>query len=219
MMRHLRAARSHTAHRRIPRLSPPNLLPALVAALGFLLLATAPSAQAYKWVVLDPGHGGKDNGAYWSGVREKTLNLDLARRVQAILKSKGVPAVLTRTSDVYVSLDQRAAIANKYSDHLFVSLHFNASLNRSVTGIESFYYSSNGRKLASAIQSSLASRIRTKNRGLKKRSYKVLMKTKGTAALVECGFISNAWERKRCNSDWFRQILAEQIAKGIVNFM
>ena len=92
---------------------------------------------------------------------------------------------------------------------------FHAETNKKITGIETFYLSTRGSKLANSIQRRLAQRIRTNDRGTKKHHYAVLRKTRGVAVLVECGFISNGWERKRCASSWYKNILAEEIAKGI----
>ncbi|MEE2808014.1 MAG: N-acetylmuramoyl-L-alanine amidase [Verrucomicrobiota bacterium] len=169
-------------------------------------------------VILDAGHGGKDKGAHWYGVSEKTLTLDVAKRVESLLKKKGITVAMTRTSDQFVSIKDRAYLANKYSDSIFVSIHFNAHTNSSVKGIETFYISSKGKKLAKSIQNRLARRINTNDRGSKKYHYAVLTKTKGVAALVECGFISNRWEGTRCASSWFRDILAQEIASGIATY-
>ena len=180
-----------------------------------LALATS---EAKTVVVLDPGHGGKDNGAHWYGVSEKTLNLDVAKRVEILLKKRGIPVVMTRRTDTYVSLGYRAQIANRHAGAVFVSIHFNAHSNRSIKGIETFYISSKGRKLAQSMQKRLAGRINTNDRGSKKHHYAVLTKTRGVAALVECGFISNHWENKRCSTSWFRDILAQEIASGIAAY-
>ncbi len=192
------------------------LTPAL--AIG-ILVVTLGAASAKRVVVLDPGHGGSDNGAKWGGVAEKHLTLDLAKRVEGILKQKNIPTIMTRRRDVTVSLDGRAKSANRYSDPIFVSIHFNASRNRSIKGIETYYMSSKGKSFARIVQSRLANRIRTPNRGIKqKSSFAVLRKTKGPAILVECGFISNSWERERCKSSWFKNILAQEIAAGITSY-
>ena len=180
-----------------------------------LALATS---EAKTVVVLDPGHGGKDNGARWYGVSEKTLNLDVAKRVEILLKKRGIPVVMTRRTDTYVSLGYRAQIANRHAGAVFVSIHFNAHSNRSIKGIETFYISSKGRKLAQSMQKRLAGRINTNDRGSKKHHYAVLTKTRGVAALVECGFISNHWENRRCSTSWFRDILAQEIASGIAAY-
>ena len=176
------------------------------------------ASEAKPVVVLDPGHGGKDNGARWYGVSEKTLNLDVAKRVEVLLKKRGIPVVMTRRTDTYVSLDYRAKIANRHAGAVFVSIHFNAHSNRSIKGIETFYISSKGRKLAQSMQKRLASRINTNDRGSKKHHYAVLTRTRGVAALVECGFISNHWENRRCSTSWFHDILAQEIVSGIASY-
>ena len=82
-----------------------------------------------KTVIIDPGHGGKDKGAYWYGISEKTLTLDVAKKVELLLKQKGIKVLMTRKSDRYVSIEDRASIANKYTNSIFVSIHFNAHTN------------------------------------------------------------------------------------------
>ncbi len=184
------------------------------------LTVGAVQAQRFDKVVIDAGHGGRDGGSKWYGVTEKELTLDLAKRLEKVLEAKGVPTTLTRTSDVYVELVDRAAVANKTPKTIFVSVHFNAHRDRSIKGIETFYYpgSTQGRILATYIQGELGNRIKTRNRGVKPSRLKVLQETKGPAVLVECGFISNRWECQRCASSWFRQILAEEIAEGIMRY-
>ena len=115
-------------------------------------------------------------------------------------------------------LSTRASRANRYRDSVYVSIHFNSASTSSATGIETFYLSNDGRRLGYQIQNRLVSRLGTKNRGLKKRGFAVLRKTQGPAVLVECGFISNSWERSRCNSPSYRQKVAQAIADGIVYY-
>lgn len=183
-----------------------------------LIISIASEEILAKTVIIDPGHGGKDKGAYWYGISEKTLTLDVAKKVETLLRNRGIKVLMTRKSDHYVSIQDRASIANKYSNAIFVSIHFNAHTNSSVKGIETFYLSSRGKKLASSIQSRLARRINTNDRGSKKYHYAVLRKTKGVAALVECGFISNRWEGNRCASSWYKEILAQEITEGITAY-
>ena len=194
-----------------------NIRGSFLLALSVIFLITS-EVLLSKTVIIDPGHGGKDKGAYWYGISEKTLTLDVAKKVESLLRSKGIKVLMTRKSDHYVSIQDRASIANKHSNAIFVSIHFNAHTNSSVKGIETFYLSSKGKKLASNIQSRLARRINTRNRGSKKYHYAVLRKTKGVAALVECGFISNRWEGNRCASSWYKEILAQEITDGITEY-
>ncbi len=194
-----------------------NIRGSFLLTLSVIFLITS-EVLLSKTVIIDPGHGGKDKGAYWYGISEKTLTLDVAKKVESLLRSKGIKVLMTRKSDHYVSIQDRASIANKHSNAIFVSIHFNAHTNSSVKGIETFYLSSKGKKLASSIQSRLARRINTRNRGSKKYHYAVLRKTKGVAALVECGFISNRWEGNRCSSSWYKEILAQEITDGITEY-
>jgi len=112
-------------------------------------------AQAFTTVVIDAGHGGKDPGGYWYGTTEKRLCLDVAKRLQTALQAKGFKTVMTRTTDVYVELSDRAAKANRYRNAIFVSIHFNASRDRSISGFETHYRSTNRRVLAQSIQSAM----------------------------------------------------------------
>jgi N-acetylmuramoyl-L-alanine amidase len=94
-------------------------------------------------VVLDPGHGGTNSGAFgrYVGTYEKTLTLDLARRVERFLRQwrPDLRIVLTRTRDRYLTLNQRVRRANKAGAALFVSIHFNASVTRSQRGHVTFF--------------------------------------------------------------------------------
>lgn len=112
------------------------LLKALLAALFFLpafagAMAAAESEDGFV-VVLDPGHGGKDYGAIGRVTNEKTINLDVALRVRRLLdKYSGLKVVMTRSTDVFLSLQQRADVANKAHGDLFVSVHVNSVDKRS----------------------------------------------------------------------------------------
>ncbi len=91
-------------------------------------------------VMIDPGHGGRDPGTHSaSGIDEKTLALEIARRVKAQLEARGVRAELTRHGDYYVSLPERTRLANQARASLFVSIHLNSSPDTQTTGIEDFY--------------------------------------------------------------------------------
>jgi N-acetylmuramoyl-L-alanine amidase len=93
-----------------------------------------------KKVVLDAGHGGHDPGAIGrSGLREKEINLDIARRVASLLRNEGVQVVLTRPSDKYIPLGTRVRIANDSRADIFVSIHSNANPVRSLNGFEVYY--------------------------------------------------------------------------------
>jgi len=176
--------------------------------------------EAFNKVVLDPGHGGKDPGSLGFGLVEKNLTLDLAKRIEKILVGKGISVELTRRTDEYVDFETRSKVASLSSKTILVSLHFNAHADRSISGTETLYWpgSESGRELASYIQSELGRRLVTRNRGFRPERLKILELTQATSVLIECGFISNRWESQRCGSEWFRQILAEEIVQGILRY-
>jgi N-acetylmuramoyl-L-alanine amidase len=176
----------------------------------------SPLAQAFTTVVIDAGHGGKDPGATWYGIKEKNLCLDTAKRIERALKTSGLRVILTRSTDVFLELSARAKVANRYPGAIFVSIHFDATRDRTASGFTTHYMSRTGRKLALKIQASLDKRIPGLSRGVDAQNYKVLRETKGTAVLVECGFISNRKENTRCADPDHRQAIAEAIARGIV---
>lgn len=182
------------------------------------LLAATP-AFAFNLVVLDPGHGGADRGTHWNGLSEKVLTLDVAKRVESILRDNGITTVMTRRSDKTVSLDDRALMANRFPDSLLVSIHFNANRITGISGYETFYRSGAGKPVAQAIQQSLAKNIPGNNRGITNMDFAVLTRTKGVAVLIECAFISNKAEAALCATPAHRQKLAEAIARGILRVM
>jgi len=172
----------------------------------------------FSTVIIDPGHGGKDNGGSYGRVYEKHLAFDTALRVDYLLRKKGYKTRLTRKSDVFISLSQRAAIANRYRNSIFVSIHYNYTYKRSIKGLETFYYTSRSKPLARYIQSGMLRNYKAYNRGVKFARYAVLRKGKNPSVLVECGFLSNYYERRRCMKGWYRQKMAEGIVDGIVNY-
>ena len=170
---------------------------------------------AGKRVIIDPGHGGRDRGAVWGGVRESTLNYRVATKLESILRQRGYSTTMTRRSDVFVSLSRRASIANRYRNAIFVSIHFNATRETWVRGAETYYAGAAGRSLASSIQRELVQRLKLRNRGVRLARFTVQMQTKCPAVLVECGFISNASERSRCATSSYQSTAALAIAEGI----
>lgn len=181
-------------------------------------LSSQAMAGKFRTVVIDPGHGGKDRGGSYGKVYEKHLALDTALRVDYLLRKKGYRTRLTRKSDVFIKLTTRSAIGNRYSNSIFVSIHYNYTYKKHVKGLETFYYTSRSKPLATYIQSGMLRKYRATNRGVKYARYSVLRHAKNPAALVECGFVSNYSERSRCKSGSYRQKMAEGIVDGIVRY-
>src|SRR3982751_2764624 len=111
------------------------------------------TTRSFTTVVVDAGHGGKDNGAFRRfGGAEKNATLDVATRLAAKLRESQFRVVMTRSSDEFVELDERAAISNRQKNAIFVSVHFNDSGRRGIRGFETYYHSPVARNLAYRIQ-------------------------------------------------------------------
>ena len=169
-------------------------------------------------VVIDAGHGGFDRGGIpRQQVAEKTMTLDVAQRLRASLEKSGYRVIMTRDSDVFVPLPTRVAIANSYPNAIFVCIHFNSATRSGANGIETYFYSGDSLALASAIHYNLIGNTPSPNRGVRRRGYYVLRKTRIPAVLVECGFLTNPTEASNAQNSGYRQVLAENIARGIRN--
>ena len=181
--------------------------------------ALGPSqTNAFNTVVIDPGHGGNDEGTAWYHVKEKDTALAVALRLAKLLEANHIPCVLTRTTDTYISLDERVNIANRHPRSLLVSIHFNGSSDSSASGSSSYYFSKSpsGKFVAQVIQEALDKSHITPNRGINAQDYAVLVRTVGCAVLVECGFLSNKAEAAQFASPEGQQRIAEALLLGIM---
>ena len=175
------------------------------------------TSRTFKTVTVDAGHGGKDSGAYRrNGPSEKAVALDVARRLDRKLRESQLKTVMTRSGDVFISLDQRVAIGNAQRNSIFVSIHFNDSPRRVIHGFETYYYSSASLDLAQRIQKHLSTMPGAVNRGIHRAGFRVLRNLSYPSVLVECGFLSNRSDRNEAGSDVYRDRLADKIAEAIV---
>ena len=178
-----------------------------------------PDAPAGPLVVLDAGHGGSDPGTQAEGLDEKDLNLAVERRVAELLTAAGVRVERTRTADVYVTLADRAQLANDLGADLFVSIHTNASASSAeFHGIETYYLAGrqDSRALAACLHRSVLSATGAHDNLLRTAGFYVLRHTDMPAALVEMGYVTNEAELQNLKSDEYREKLAQGIADGIV---
>jgi N-acetylmuramoyl-L-alanine amidase len=173
--------------------------------------------KTFTTVVVDAGHGGKDSGAYRrSGPPEKVATLDVAKRLEQKLRESQLKTVMTRSSDAFISLDERVAIENKQKNAIFVSVHFNDSRKRGIHGYETYYHAGSSRELAERIQSKLMMIPHSANRGVHSANFRVLRLAQYPAVLVECGFLSNRREGGQARDTEYRELLADRIAEAIV---
>jgi N-acetylmuramoyl-L-alanine amidase len=185
----------------------------------WVLTCGASLAYWFSTVVIDPGHGGFDRGGIPANIiPEKGVALDVARRLRAYLADAGLRTVMTRSRDVFVTLDQRVNMANAQRRAIFVSVHFNAARRRGANGIETFYGSARAKRLASLIQRNAMKTTSGANRGIKRARFYVLRRSRIPAVLIECGFLTNRQDARRASRPAWRDQLARQIARAIIQF-
>jgi N-acetylmuramoyl-L-alanine amidase len=198
-----------------------------------------------RTVVLDPGHGGHDKGATSRFGTEKEFALDVAARVRKRLEKAGFKVVQTRTSDSFIPLESRPAVANNYPASIFVSIHFNsAEWNPAANGIEIYSIPPRGAPptgqgkplardleteaghalepadsvLATTIFHSLLGGLGVNDRGIKRARFSVLRHARVPAVLIEGGFLTNASDAARIASSKWRDGYADAIARGIIEY-
>jgi len=214
-------------------------------------------------VVIDPGHGGHDAGSTGAtGLVEKDVTLDVARRLATLLEtSLGSEVILTRSEDVYVSPEQRTAIANRHHADLFISIHANSSTLRTASGVETYYLNfttsaealevaarenassersvsdlgdlvkkialkdklDESREFAGKVQQTLyagsvKAGSRTKDRGVRKAPFIVLIGAGMPSVLTEIGFLSNPKEEALLRKPEYRQKIAEALCRGVARY-
>ena len=173
-------------------------------------------------VVIDPGHGGVDPGTIGiGGLREIDIVLPISLQVASVLETQGVQVIMTRREDVTLELQPRVDIAENFNANLFVSIHANAiNLSRpDVNGLESYYYSDNGRRLAAVIHQSMLSATGMRNRGLKRSRFYVLRNTSMPATLLEVGYVTGVEDAPRLADPQWRTLMANAIARGILQYI
>ncbi|CEP67095.1 Cell wall hydrolase/autolysin, catalytic [Moorella glycerini] len=197
---------------------------------GTIFLIEKPSLNGSK-IVIDPGHGtdtnGADPGAIGpTGVKEKDVNLAIAQKLAALLRSARASVYLTRNGETCpYTLAGRAYYANDLGADLFISIHSNASYSPDASGTSTYFYAppdtalgqqrEERRRLAAAIQSALVAATGRKDLGILEANFSVLRNTEMPSVLVETAFISNPTEEQLLNSPAFQARVAEGIFNGI----
>jgi N-acetylmuramoyl-L-alanine amidase len=223
----------------------PAVLLALV--LVSLLSAQEPAAPP-DTIVIDPGHGGADAGARGpGGLVEKQLTLDIAQRLKSQLENRlGIRVFLTRTDDVAVGPDARAAAANNSRGTLFVSLHANAAFNTSLVGAEIYTaaaadsapaieaaqvvellpwngvqarHTAASARLAGLIHDELARSVPMSPRQVRAAAMRPLVGVNMPAVLVEMLYLTNPEQEKAASGDAFKDRLAQGVADAVARFL
>ena len=181
-----------------------------------------PAAGGQRIVAIDAGHGGTAAGARYGDLYEKDLNLDIARRLESLLKSKGVQTYMIRSDDTNVDNYERAYLANKLGAALYLSIHNNAAGSGSVKGTMTLCYPTKksgftGRQFARIIQEQMVAALKTNDLNVRLRpDLIVLRETSMPAALAEVAFMTNKQDRESLRSESFRQTAAGALCSSVM---
>lgn len=208
--------------------------------------ASRPSPGPIRTIMIDPGHGGRDPGTRnpLLGLEEKELTLAVAFRLRDLLRRQGFRVELTRETDTFVALEERAARANAAKADLFISIHFNAVGNPAVHGTETYIltpraHRSTGQSgatpgdlaenpgndhdhwnalLGFLVHRQLLSDLGSFDRGLKRARFQVLREVNCPAVLVEAGYVSHPAEAARLATAEYQEELARSLAQAIQSY-
>ena len=207
----------------------------------------AGTIRPIKKIVIDPGHGGKDGGTTNTKLKilEKTVSLDVSKRLGEILRAQGFEVSFTRTEDVYLTLAERAEFSRAAQADLFISVHFNAAGKSTVTGVETYAMTPQFQRSTSSAKSDASDRVfepgnaydawnsilgfsmhrallqklKPSDRGLKQARFAVLRLAECPSVLVEVGYLSNPEEARKIATESYRAQIAEGLANGITAYV
>lgn len=189
----------------------------LVLVVLFSLAATcAVAGVAGQKICIDPGHGGSDPGAVGNGLYEDNINLDIGLRMRDLFNLDAAVTNMTRSTDVFVSLQGRCDIANNWGADRFICNHNNAFSDPSANGTETFDYSGVGTAadLRNKVNPEICAHMGTYNRGVKSYGFYVLVNTNMPAILSETAFITNVADAAKLGNASYRQEAARAHLHG-----
>ena len=169
-----------------------------------------------KTIVLDPGHGGSDQGASSSTPSkslEKNYTLKTAKELKKLLNKEGAHVKMTRSNDKYVSLDDR-----NIKGDAFISIHNDALDSSNANGVTVYWFKDKQETLAQTLNSAIQKKALLTNRGSRQQNYQVLRQTDIPAVLLELGYISNPTDESMINDQLHRQVDEQAIVDGLKQY-
>lgn len=167
-----------------------------------------------KVILLDPGHGGNDVGASSKdGTLEKEVTLNTALLLEKKLKKEGAIVHMTRRTDEYVTLDDRARKADA-----FISIHSDALKDSEPHGLTVYYSHKSQKSLANTLHFAIKKKALLSDRGIRQENYQVIYQTKDPAVLLELGYISNRTDEYMMNNEVYRNIVTTSIVDGLKSY-
>jgi N-acetylmuramoyl-L-alanine amidase len=215
------------------------LRPYTIMILVIAFLLAAPSSSWAIKIVIDPGHGGSDSGAVGvNGLYEKTVNLDIAKKLKTMLLARGYETAISREEDTFLSLKERVEFTNAQQADLFVSIHANSMPGNSRTRGALILYHDNrspqedypaspemteltpqSKEFAQVVLNHFVDTAGMENRGLVQSAVYVVRMGTIPSILVETGFLSNRQDADLLDNDAVRTTMAQAIEQGIEAYM
>jgi N-acetylmuramoyl-L-alanine amidase len=172
-----------------------------------------------KVIILDPGHGGDDPGAFSAGgVPEKVYTLQTAKKAARLLQDEGATVYLTRDEDRRANLKDIVAFANRSGADLFISIHYNSIYTPKIGGTETYYYNPVSRVFAEKMHEAIVRGIKRKDHGLHRTPFYVVKNTEVPSVLLEPVYLSHPEESGLAGSASFQEELAEDIVRGVKDY-
>lgn len=169
-----------------------------------------------KVIVLDPGHGGNDQGASSNTSKkslEKNYTLKTAKELKKALEKTGAKVKLTRSDDSYVSLEDR-----KQDGDAFISIHNDALDSPNANGATVYWFKDNQETLAETLSASIEKKSLLSNKGARQENFQVLRQTNKPAVLLELGYISNPTDEVMITDQLHRQVVEEAVVDGLKQY-
>jgi N-acetylmuramoyl-L-alanine amidase len=176
--------------------------------------------KIYK-IVIDAGHGGKDPGTQGaSGAYEKDFNLRLAQKIYDLMKKESaLEPLMTRTDDTFISLDDRAALANSMGADLFISIHGNAHFKTSLAGTETYYSRPESLAFAQVMHRHVLAATNFPDREVRQADFRVIKDTTMPAVLLEIGYLTNRESERSMLSDEFQDRTAQAVVDAVKEYL
>ncbi len=172
-------------------------------------------------IVIDPGHGGVDNGApgFNPNYQEKHINWAIAKKLAKDLEKKGANVLLLNTINTTMDMDTRLAQAQQFNAQIYISVHHNSAANSSATGTEVYYFYPFAQPLASRLATATSGALNTNNRGAEAGVFYVTRDPQFVGVLSEGGFMSNNKEYRKLIDDDYQDDVASAMADAVASFL
>ena len=174
-------------------------------------------------ITVDPGHGGKENGAIGpTRIPEKDINLAISKKLKTVLEKEGAKVIMTREDDSDVDLYRRPDIADENNSLICLSIHSNSIVDKDPYqkhGVSTYYYHPQAKELARQIKLQMIKDLKLKDDGHNRASFVLTRPTIPLSVLIETAYMPNPEEYILLNRADFQKKAAKSICEGLKNYI